>query len=263
MEFLQKLVGLWDEEKDVLAPYIAAGSGELLSDLTQLMEERLKVVAEVLLPRMQDVDEENKAAARTFINEVEQVAGISVSEVLPALLYINPNFVTDTADRLMSDMTSDDEQRVRSAARGVLLWARHAGRGRICTPPDNLLDRLINRSLSRKQAALTTVLACLRDMLGEYPEVFDNRQLDALAVSLENLLEDTGLPEYGNRDREEHRQALIPVEWRPQYRWMSAQLAYQLFRAYRQRDVPVPQVLERWGQICQQDTLPEVREAWG
>jgi hypothetical protein len=102
----------------------------------------------------------------------------------------------------------------------------------------------------------------LRDLLRHYPEAFEERQLDAVGASLEDLLEDTRLPEYGTRNREEQSSAPLPVVWRPDYRWRAAQLAYRLSRAYADRENIAPEVLRRWKQACREDPLPEVKLAW-
>lgn len=126
----------------------------------------------------------------------------------------------------------------------------------VVPPPDD-------RGRTRKPTALDAVLSGLRNLLRHYPEVFSERQLDAVGASLENLLEDTQLPGHGAGDREGHPAAPLPAEWRPLYRWRAAQLAYRLARAYAARDgVVPPEVLQRWEQACIEDPLPEVRMAW-
>jgi hypothetical protein len=259
---LRKIVSVWEEEKQVLAPYLAGGAIDAFDGIAQRIEVRLRLVSEVLMPRMVKANDEDKVAAKTLISEIGQT-GACTSFALPTLLYVDPDLREEIVRKITADITSGDPGRARSAAHGIYLWVAHANLDGIAAPPDDLLDKLINRSLSRKPAALNTVLSSLRDLLRYYPEVFSDRQLDAIGVSLQNLLEDTQLPPHGAMEREDQLAALLPVEWRPDYRQRTAQLAYRLSQAYTARNRNVPDVIRQWEQVCRDDPLPEVRAAWG
>jgi hypothetical protein len=211
---------------------------------------------------MEDADDEDKALAERLFAEVEQ-AGAPVTIALPALLHIKPDLRDEVVRKVADDVTSGNRGRARAAAHGIYLWTEHARQGGIAPPPGHLLDKLINRSLSRNPAALDSVLSGLRDLLHYYPKVFSERQLDAVDASLEDLLEDTKLHAHGAPDRESQLSAPLLIAWKPDLRWRAAQLAYRLSRAYASRDdVSPPDILRRWKQACREDTLPEVRAAW-
>ena len=232
--FLRKILGFWDDEKQALSSHLSGRPVDFFDGIGHRMEGRLRLVSEVILPRMVKADEEDKASAERLIGEIEQ-AGAPASFALPALLYIKPDLLEDVTRKISADITSGEERRARSAAHGVYLWIEHSRQDGITAPPHQILDKLINRSISRNPAALSSVLSCLRDLLRYYPEVFDERQLDAIGASLEDLLEDTRLPEHGDRNREGQSSAPLPVAWRPDYRWQAAQLAYRLSQAYARR----------------------------
>jgi hypothetical protein len=260
--FLRKIVDLWDEEKQTLAPYLAGGSIDAFNGIGKRIEDRLRLVSMVVLPRMTDADEEDKASAERLVTEIER-AGAPVTFALPALLYVNSALRDEVATKIVTEVTSGDQGRVRAAAHSIYLWTEHARRGGIVSAPDYVLNKLINRSLSRKPAALDSVLSSLRNLLRYYPEVFNEQQLDAVGASLENLLEDTQLPGHGVVDGEDQLAAPLSTKWKPHYRWQAAQLAYCLSRAYADRDDAVPlEVLRRWERSCREDPLPEVRAAW-
>lgn len=260
--FLRKIVGLWDDEKQALSSRLSGEPVDLFDGIGQLIEGRLRLMSEVILPRMVEANDGDKASAERLIGEIEY-AGAPVSLALPTLLYVKPDLLEDVTRKISADITSGDQRRARSAAHGVYLWIEHSRQGGITAPPDQILDKLINRSISRNPAALGSVLSCLRDLLHYHPEAFNERQLDAVGASLEDLLEDTCLPEPGNWNREGQSSAPLPVGWRPDYRWRSAQLAYRLCQAYTGREgVAPPEVLRRWEIACREDPLPEVRTAW-
>jgi hypothetical protein len=259
---LRKIVALWDDEKEALAPYLAGGAMDAFGGIGQRIEGRLRLVGQVLLPRMAEAEDADRALAERFLAEIEQAGG-PVSFALPTLLYANASLEEEVARKVAADIGSGDPARARSAAQGIYLWIEHAEQGSIAAPPGELLDKLINRTLSRKPAALNTVLGVLSNILRYHPRALSERQLDAIGVALGDLLDDTRLPAYGEREREERSAALLPVEWRPDYRRLAARLAYRLSKAYASRDgASPPEVLRQWELACAKDPLPEIRAAW-
>ena len=162
--FLRKIVGLWDDEKQALSSRLSGEPVDLFDGIGQLIEGRLRLVSEVILPRMVEADDEDKASAERLIGEIEW-AGAPGSLALPTLLYVKPDLLEDVTRKISADITSGDQRRARSAAHGVYLWIEHSRQGGITAPPDQILDKLINRSISRNPAALGSVLSCLRDLL--------------------------------------------------------------------------------------------------
>ncbi len=262
VQILRKVIALWDEEKQALTPHLANDALEPLGGVSQRIEGRLRLVSMALLPRMAGAEDADKVAVQQFMDEIEQT-GVPVASALPMLLYVNKGLEERVANKISADLDSGVQARARSAAHGIRLWIEHAEQGSIPAPPGSLLDKLINRTLTRKPSALNTVLSVLRSLLNQHPGAFSERQLDAIAVSLQDLLDDTQLPPHGARDREEQIASLLPVGWRPEYRWLAARVAYRLFQAYASRDgISFPDVLQRWKLACANDPLPEVRMAW-
>lgn len=263
-DFLRKMVRRWDEEKDVLRPLLTDGQeGNFAKDtLLQRFEGWLRVVSEVILPRLSDAAEETKESAKRLVDELEQ-AGCQASLALPALLYVEPELSEEVARKLRASIASGNGREARAALHGLFLWLAHSADDRIDPTPGDLLDSVINRVLSRRQAAPSSTLSFLRDVTRMLPSALDDQQLDALCLSLDHLLEDTKLPKYESMEREDQIAGLVPVERRPEQRQLGAQLAYQLYKEFECREREVPDVLERWRQVCAEDPLPEVRNGWG
>lgn len=261
--FLRKMVQRWDEEKEVLRPLLSGGQDNFFATtMLQRFEGWLRVVSEVVLPRLPDAPDETKVTARRLVTELEQV-GCHASSALPALLYVDPELSEEIARKLRAGLASGEEREVRAAAHGLFLWLAHSADGRIVSSPVDLLDRLITRALSRRQAALGSVLNCLRDVARMLPGALNDRQLDDVCLTLEHLLEDTELPEHGGMEQEDRIAGLIAVERRPEYRRLAAQLAYRLSEEFGRKEKETPDILERWRRACMEDSLPEVRNAWG
>ena len=259
--FLRKIAQCWDDEKDELRKYIAGDSHDYFSNVvTQRLEGWLAVLSQVVLPNLEHADESARKTAHRLVLEMDE-AGVPTSLALPALLHVAPDESEEVAARLKTRVDSKDANQVRTAALGLSLWLEHAVVDGIPAPPDDILDGLISRVLSRKQTAMDSVLSSLRIMVKRTPEFFDEAKLTNLSLALGHLLDDTELPDYENRERESKLGSAIPVELRSRRRQLAAQLAYSLYLTFSHRSIKPPDILERWKQACSQDPLPEVRRA--
>ncbi len=179
---------------------------------------------------------------------------------MPAPFHLRPEDAEEVASKLRDRI--NDAERVGVVALGVSVWLQHAAADGIPSPPEDLLDNLIGRMLHRKQEGMDTLLGYLRVMVEKTPEAFDEESLHGLGLALGHLLEDTQLPAYENREREDRLGSAIPVEPRPRRRPLAAQLAYRLHLEFPRRSLEAPDVLERWRRACSVDPLPEARRAW-
>lgn len=260
---LHKVARRWDSEKEELRSRIAAGGseGHFARIVTQHIEGWLAILSRVVLPSIGDADERVRETARRLVLEMDE-PGALASSALPALLHVVPGDFEEVANKLRDRINDNDAYRVRAVALGISLWLQHAAADGIPSPPEDLLDSLIGRILSRKQVAMDTILGSLRVMLEKTPGAFDEAKLEGLSLALGHLLEDTQLPAYEDREREDRLGSVIPVELRSRHRQLAAQLAYRLHLEFTRRSLEIPDVLERWRQACSRDPLPEVRRAW-
>jgi hypothetical protein len=260
--FLQKIVQCWDDEKDELKRVVSEGlDGHFSSIVTQRLEGWLNILARVVLPNIEAADEAGRQTARRLILEMDEAGG-PAPLALPALLYVVPEDAEEVAAKIKARIDHNDADEVRAAALGVSLWLEHASADDIPNPPEELLDALIARVVSRKQEAVDVVLISLRAMLQKSPVFFDEARLANLSSALCSLLEDTKLPDYKRREGEDRLGSAIPVELRARRRCLAAQLAHRLYQEFGRRSIDAPDILERWQKMCSQNPLPEVRRAW-
>ena len=253
----------WDDEKDAIRPVLAS---EIDSFARRGFAERyrdwLRVMAEIVLPRVGTADQRIQDTAKRLIGELDQ-SGISVLLALPMLLYLDSDSYDEIVRRMRVGLVSTDEELVGGAAEGLHYWIlRHASQEDICPPPEALLDELVNRALGRRHAGLKLVLARLRDIAKNVPRILSDQQIEELCLALEYLLSETSLPSHEDRNDQEQIAATIPVDQRPDHRAIAAQVAFQLARELRRRDAEAPQILAEWERASQSDPLPEVRRAW-
>ncbi len=260
---LHKMSSLWEREKEVLRNYLGSNSAPSGHDLADRLIDWVRLLAEVILPRLAEADDTTKDRARSLITELDE-AGVQVSYAAPSLLYFNEGQIEETSHRLWEGIEAQDPREISEAIRGIVLWlVLHARGGLIPSPPERLLDELVNRMIARKIWGLDLVLIHLANLLRLHPEQLETRHLDGACTALRYLIEDTRLP-----NAQEHRNfgdtisGPIPIGDRPRYRALSASLATCLAARYADTGEPIPEILGRWREAMNNDALPEVRRAW-
>ena len=225
---LRKMSDLWDQEKGVLKAHLGSHLALPGHDLASRFMDWARLLAEVILPRIADTEDATKGLARDLVLEMDE-AGACMSYATPALLYIDEDQLDRSSDRLWRGMQSADPGEVGEAIRGVVLWLMLRSRGgRIPSPPDRLLDELVNKAVVRRMPGLDWTLTHLANLLRLHPEQLEARHLAGLCVALRFLLEDTRLPVAKQPLSHSAPLSPIPVGDRPQYRSLSVALAARL-----------------------------------
>ena len=254
-QLLNKALDWWNDEKAELQDNsIADTIREQFSGLVELM-------ADVILPRLADANEETKALAGRLLSDMEQ-SGLCVLYALPMTLFIDPNCYDEITRKLRYGLDSTKEVEVSDSTFGIFRWLVYGSRQYIPTPPDDLLNELVNRVVTRRQPGLDSAIRCVSDIVRRLPELLDENQIESLCVALDYLIKDTELPERYDQEAISRVCLTIPTNDRPESRKLAAELAYRLFSQFTSKNEKVPQILIEWKEICQDDPLPEVRRVW-
>ncbi len=260
---LHKMRSLWDREKEVLRGHLGSSFGLPGGDLAGRFRDWLRLLAEVILPRLAEADDTTKETASSLIGELQD-AGVPTSYAASSLLYLDDGRFEEAFGQLWEGMGSQDPGEVGEAIRGVVLWLTLRARGsRIPPPPDRLLDEMVNRTIARKMPGLDWTLTHLTNLLRLHPEQLETRHLDGACTALRYLMEDIRPPSaQERRDLKGAVPGLMPPGERPRYRALSASLASRLYARYADLGKPIPEVLGLWREASRSATLPEVRRAW-
>lgn len=257
--FLHKMVNYWDDEKEVMRPRLLQKGDPLIDhDLAWRYRDWVRVMSTIVLPRIAGAEGLTCETAKRFLAELED-ADIVVLAASPMLLFVEPGLMEEVVRKMRRGLAATGEEQVEGATEGLYRWLAYSLRGHVPSPPDNLLNELISRAIGRRQPRLDLVLARLGEIVEKMPQVLSNEQIDALCLSLENLLEETELPEHENRNTAGQLTAPIPVDQRPSHRAMAARLAFGLHAELTTREAEIPRVLDDWRREIQIDPLPEVR----
>ncbi len=115
---------------------------------------------------------------------------------------------------------------------------------------------------SRRQPGLDSAILYVSDVVRRLPDLLNESQMESLFIALKYLIKDTELPEIPDQEAISRVCLTIPINERPIYRELAAELAYRIFVQFTSKKKEIPQILIDWKEICQNDPLPEVRRVW-
>lgn len=259
---LRKMSDLWNREKDAVRGHLDSSFGLPGGDLAGRFIDWVRLLAEVILPRLSNSDDATKEIARTLVSELND-AGVPTFYATPTLLYLDAGTVQHTSNQLEEGLGSPDSNTVGEAIRGLVLWLTLQARdSRVPSPPGRLLDELVIRILSYRMPGMELALIHLTNLLRIHPEQLGPGHLDVACRALRYLLEDTRLPNAQEQRDLGEIHGPISIGERPRYRALSASLASHLAARYAELGEPLPEILSLWREAISTDTLPEVRRAW-
>lgn len=255
IQLLIKAYAWWNDEKaELQTPIIAYTVKSQFSGLVQL-------VADVILPRLADSDDKTKTLAGRLLLDMEQ-SDFCVLSALPMTLFIDLNSYDEIAQKLRYGLSSTKEEEVHGSTLGIFNWLVHASRQCIRTPPDDLLNDLVNKVVIRRQPGLDSAIKRLSVIARRLPDLLDESQMTSLCLALEHLIKETELPERRDIESISDLPTPITVNERPEYRKLAAELAYRIFNQFTSTNKDIPQILIEWKEICQNDPFPDVRKVW-
>lgn len=260
---LEKVISWWDDEKDQLG----VARRKVFQDFTDILRERLyslvPVLREIILPRLVGSDEQSRHRALNLVSEMDK-AGFCVLSALPMTLFLDGYAAEEVVRRIREGMLSRLYEEASEAVVGILHWAARSSPGTIPAPTTDLWNELEYKLVARKQPALDTAIRCVSAIVEYLPEVLEDGkiELERLFETLDYLLTDTAFPDNSENIQEVEAYLPISLEEIPEYRRSAARLSYAIFRYLQEREMQIPEAIERWQAAAQSDPLPEVRRAW-
>ena len=260
---LQRMWERWKDERDTLARYLGDGSDlGLMDNLVGRFGDWLHLLADTILPRLKEADDETKGQVRDLLTGMESI-GISTTYAYPATLFLDEATAPQATDRLWKGLSSSEHREVEEAIKATVLWLTLRGIDEgIPEPPDHLLEEIVNRIVARKTPALDAALVNVLYVLRGLQHLLGSDLLRAMCVGLRYLREDTELPVQTDEQDPGAGSSPLPVDDRPYYRRLSAAVAAAVAGEFERRGERVPEVLEAWRLVGSEDPLPEVRRAW-
>ncbi len=256
-QLLKKAVAWWDDEKgELLEKHLP-----FLFDIRDPFSGLIPLISYIILPRLENVDNEIKILAKKLLFEMEEY-GFCVLSALPMILFIDITSYDEISRKIRAGLNSTKQEEVRDSIFGFFNWLVHSSRQNIPSPPNDFLIELINKVVYRRQPGLNSAIGQISIIIEKLPDILNENQIESLCIALEYLIKETELPSRKETEEISKLQTTIPVGDRPDYRELAAKLAYKLFINFTNRNKEIPQILIKWKDICQIDPLPEVRRVW-
>ncbi|QIN78291.1 hypothetical protein GBA65_06940 [Rubrobacter marinus] len=263
IEILDKMRRCWDEEKQPLQNWVSRGLNPRSEGSVQgRFLDWVRLISDFILPRVADAPDAVKERVKALLDDLGHI-GICTSYAAPSLLYVDATLYNDVVEQVWTGLNSTDETQIDETVRGLCHWVV-LGRldERLPSPPGQLLDELVLRTVARRIPGLETVLPSLSNVLRHSAQALHAEHLEGLCVALRYLLQDTELPDRDSRSGVDTSASPIAVEERPNFRRLSVALAARLKQEFIRRGAQPPEIIESWRTVSLEDPLPEVRRAW-
>ncbi len=251
-----KMIEWWDNEKIVLSiekssPFI--GTEHISDNLDKVG----MFLVRAILPRMDSASEDEWNKVLTFLSETRK-RGVYLTMVLPYVLLHRSSEREKIIQAILDDLSSGNEKAVQASASAVRHWIHLADATTLDDPPNDAIDKLIQRVAFRRPEGVLTCLDQLAVLLIEKPDVFTSEQVNLVVASLIPWSQETCLPlsEEGNGS--------FPEEERPGLRSFLGRLASALSIWLKNKfpNQTEPPEISHLRESYKSDPLPEVRRAF-
>lgn len=256
---LHKIKKFWDIEKQRFKE--STISRDVQNLVTRRYTNLLKIMSHVILPKLKNAKGDEKCLALDIINGIG-LYNIPILEVSPCILYIDCKSYDQIYLRIQNGLSSFDEDTVRYSINGLFLWIILSSKNDILLPPTCLLEQVVEIIFLRRQPGLNEALIIASGLVREVPEIFDEKLIFKLLLSLEYLIKETEYPERLDRYSVPKEYTTIPLEDLPKIRASASKLAYMMCIKLYNENSNAPQILEKWKEVSLSDPLPEVRNTW-
>jgi len=261
IQILEKISKFWGNQKVAYREAPESIFFNFKDNFIEQFPQVTKLMAHIILPRLKDADEKTKEFAKSLLNEMDQ-EDLVILTALPMVLFLDSNCYEEIAKRMRFGFNSLEEREVYGSISGLFYWLVYSRKKQIPAPPDDLLNELVNKVLTRCQPGLNFAIGQIGVIIKEFPECFNDNRIESLCISLEYLLKETELPNRRFIETVDELTLRIPISDRPEYKKLTTELAFQLYGLFRSRNKDIPEILNKWKEISQNDPLPEVRRIW-
>jgi hypothetical protein len=248
----------WDEEKNELCEVDDFPFSCRCDTLREEFMYLIRLISKVIMPRLGSADGEVKNHTKRLLSEMEEY-GICVLSTIPMTLFIEPERYDEISQKMRFALNSTDEQEIHEAIYGIFAWISLGRACKILSPPEDLLDELVNRLIARRQPGLDSVIDSVSGVVRRSPQLINEKQFKSIIIALQYLIKETELS-YERSINE--LSSIIPVNDLPEYRRISAELAYWTYKKLIDEGKEIPKILINWKQVSMEDPSPAVRKVW-
>ncbi|WP_342719876.1 SIR2 family protein (plasmid) [Bacillus paramycoides] len=251
MELLKKILVWWDSERKNRILDEDMFQGHPITDIYNLTY----LMIHVIFPKLKVIDNRTREKIRSLFEEIEE-RGIIITHILPSTLHLEIYETNYIYQKLKKELDSNDEEKVKYSSQGCLFWIIYNNRKIASEIPIILLYNWVNKVYSRRQPGLDHILQDIGTCLLYVPNALNEMQWDYILEGLEYLIEETDI----NVIMQESKFQLFSRAEYANYKQLCVRLAGVSYKSFEENGKNIPDILIKWKDICNSDSLPEVRK---
>ncbi|MDR7666495.1 SIR2 family protein [Methanosarcina sp. Z-7115] len=259
IHLLDTAISWWNEEKYELHENTHSISIILPNLMRKQFGYLVQLISQVILPRLGPVSGDVKDRVKNLLSDMEKF-DICVLRALPMTLFIEPENYDEVLQKIRFGLNSAKEEEIHEIIFGLFNWIILGNMGKIRSPPNDLLDELINRTVARRQPGLESVIECVSSIVRRLPDLFTEKQTESLIIALQYLIKETELPD--KKDLYKTKYSLFLIDELPTYRKLSAELSFWIFQKFKIEVKAIPPIVMDWKEACLKDPFPQIRKIW-
>lgn len=206
------------------------------------------VIIPRLLPQVSIKEELNR-----LLNELSKY-DIPCVATHAASLCIFPEQRLDVFGKIELAILSKQEKKIRDGYNAIYqIFVLH-NTNKITEIPSDIWSYIVSPIRWRHYQSLINAMRLSISILNNFPETIMEESLYDILFGLNSLIEETSL---------QNRQSAMDIDKRLVVRSLAASLTYTLYNYYLKKELPIPEIIEKWRSICSDiEEFSDIRNKW-
>ena len=253
VDIFYRLLEWWDADKEFTKKdndtrFFGSTGGEFkkrFSNLTRILNH---VIIPRLLPQVSIKEELNRLLKELSKYDIPCVATHAAS------LCIFPEQRLDVFAEIELAILSKHEEKIRDGYNAIYqIFVLH-NTNKIAEIPSDIWSYIVSPIRWRHYQSLNNAMRLCISILNNFPETIMEESLYEILFGLNSLIEETSL---------QNRQSAMDIDKRLDVRSLAASLTYTLYNYYLKKELPIPEIIEKWRSICSDiEEFSDIRNKW-
>lgn len=180
--------------------------------------------------------------------------GVPCVTIHAASICIFPEQRQDVFDKIEGAILSKQEEKIRDGYNAIYqIFVLH-NTNKIAEIPSDIWSYIVSPIRWRHYQSLINAMRLSISILNNFPETIMEESLYDILFGLNSLIEETSL---------QNRQSAMDIDKRLDVRSLAASLTYTLYNYYLKKELPIPEIIEKWRSICSDiEEFSDIRNKW-
>lgn len=180
--------------------------------------------------------------------------GVPCVTIHAASICIFPEQRQNVFDKIEGAILSKKEEKIRDGYNAIYqIFVLH-NTNKIAEIPSDIWSYIVSPIRWRHYQSLINAMRLSISILNNFPETIMEKSLYDILFGLNSLIEETSL---------QNRQSAMDIDKRLDVRSLAASLTYTLYNYYLKKELPIPEIIEKWRSICSDiEEFSDIRNKW-